>query len=122
MTPPPERPYSAERVLVITENSWTASTDGVNAIVVIETLFSGRTMEVPSILISLLASRPPLMEGVGDMPAPRPPGAMGITPGDRAARSKGLRPLSGKSAIRLFSITVARVELLVASGGGVPST
>src|SRR5690242_17092040 len=106
MTPPPVRPYSAARALVITENSSRLSTIGVYARVLMLTLFSGRITEVPSIVISLEALRPPLIHGI-DVPL------VGTTPGAIRARLNGLRPLSGSSMIILPPITEDTLEVAV---------
>ena len=68
-----------------------------------ETLFSALTFEMPSIVTSLVALRPPLMKG-------DEPGA-GMTPGLSVASENGLRPLIGRSTTRLFSIVWLTVEL-----------
>ena len=72
------------------------------------TLFSGRITEVPSIVISLEALRPPLIQGVD-------PELLleGMTPGVRFASAKGLRPLSGRSRICLPWITVETLDVEV---------
>jgi hypothetical protein len=77
-------------------------------------LFSALTFEMPSMVTSLVALRPPLMNG-------DEPGA-GITPGLSAARENGLRPLSGRSTMRLFSIVWLMVELTVSIGATVAAT
>ena len=64
-------------------------------------------MEAPSIVISLEAFRPPLIQGVEPLP--------GITPGTRVARLNGLRPFSGRSSIALLVMSVETAEVEVAN-------
>ena len=57
---------------------------------------------------SLVALRPPLIDGE------EPPlFDVGITPGASVASENGLRPFSGRSTMRLFSMVWLRVELVV---------
>ena len=68
-------------------------------------MFSALTFDTPSIVTSLVALRPPLMNG-------EDPGA-GATPGASVASENGLRPFNGRSTSRLFSIVWLTVELVV---------
>ena len=79
-------------------------------------MFSALTFETPSIATSLVALRPPLIEG--DEP---PLFEVGITPGASVASANGLRPFSGRSTMRLFSmvrLSVDRVVSIAAAGAG----
>ena len=67
------------------------------------TLFSGRMIDVPSMVISLEAFRPPLIHG-SDVPL------VGTTPGVRIASENGLRPFNGSSRIILLPITVDTLD------------
>src|SRR5262245_19037478 len=58
ITPPPKRPQSAERLLLCTLNSWVASTAGM----VVTWLVNPLVLGMPSIRISLLCTRPPLID------------------------------------------------------------
>ena len=68
-------------------------------------LFSGRMIEVPSTVMSLEAFLPPLIQGVDPL--------AGITPGTSVASPNGLRPFSGRSSMRLLSMTVDTLEAAV---------
>lgn len=108
MVPPPVRPYSAARAFVITVNSSTLSTIGVYAVVLIPTLFSGKMIDVPSMVISLVPFLPPLIHGV-DAPF------WLCTPGVRPTKFIGFLPFKGRSMMDLVEITVETDELPVAS-------
>src|ERR1700694_602090 len=102
ITPPPVRPYSAARELVMIENSSTLSMIGVYPRSLMLTLFSGTITDVPSIVISLDALRPPLIQGV--VPPP------GITPGASVASPNGLRLEDGRSRMALLPTTVDTLD------------
>src|SRR5437667_6619148 len=71
------------------------------------TLFSGTMTDVPLMVISLDAFRPPLIQGV--VPPP------GITPGARVASENGFRLDKGRSRIALLPITVDTLDDSVVS-------
>ena len=66
---------------------------------------------------SLVALRPPLIDG--DEP---PLFEVGVTPGARVASENGLRPFSGRSTIRLFSMVWLIVELVTSTAAAWPLT
>src|ERR1043165_7583744 len=71
------------------------------------TLFSGTITDVPSMVISLDALRPPLIQGV--VPPP------GMTPGASVARLNGFRLEDGRSRIALLFTTVDTLDDSVVS-------
>ena len=106
--PPPKRPYSALKLLVITLNSWIASGDGR-----LKRVFCNRLLcSVPSKRTSFSVSRPPATMTAGPLRAC----AMDVgaevraTPGTMRASSIALRPLSGSSCTRVRSTTSPTVD------------
>src|SRR5882724_1837213 len=74
------------------------------------TLFSGTITDVPSMVISLDAFRPPLIHGVVPVPVPGFVPAPGFTPGASVARLNGFRLDEGRSRIALLLTTVDTLD------------
>ena len=80
-------------------------------------MFSALTLDTPSMATSEVALRPPLIDG--DDP---PLFDVGATPGASVASENGLRPFSGRSTIRLFSMVWLIVELVTSTAAAWPLT
>ena len=105
-TPPLKRPNSAGGLLVSSLNSWIASTFGKNA----TWPGSGCSTEMPSNRYSLVRGRPPLIRGSGAVG-----GGGRATPGTRLASAMKLRPFSGRSTTRRWSMTWPRLPFWLRS-------